>query len=124
VDDAATLSLCGNHFVDNSHGAIFVGRDAANAQVEILNNVFQGTLWLGSKTSLSRLTESDNTHISGEGVEGVGVGQEEGEQETGGGKGMKGRGERESRCAGGGGSVASLRSVGASSSIVGERTPF
>jgi len=42
----------GNTFKDNGHGAVFVGRDAALAEVELCNNLIHGTLWLGSKGSL------------------------------------------------------------------------
>ncbi len=46
--------------MDNAHGAIFVGQDAAHAEVELNSNYIEGTLWLGAKTTLARLSESDN----------------------------------------------------------------
>ncbi len=50
----------GNRFVDNAHGAIFVGQDAAQAEVELNSNYIEGTLWLGAKSTLARLSESGN----------------------------------------------------------------
>ena len=67
VDDGATLALSGNCFVDNVHGAVFVGRDAGKAEVELCNNSITGMLWLGPKASLAKLTERDNLHAGPEG---------------------------------------------------------
>ena len=67
VDDGATLALSGNCFVDNVHGAVFVGRDAGKAEVELCNNSITGMLWLGPKSSLAKLTERDNLHAGPEG---------------------------------------------------------
>ncbi len=53
--------------MDNAHGAIFVGQDATHAEVELNSNYIEGTLWLGAKTTLARLSESDNNCLKSSG---------------------------------------------------------
>jgi hypothetical protein len=65
--------------VDNTHGAIFVGQDAAHAEVELNSNYIEGTLWLGAKTTLARLSESDNCLQSGGKHGGESVAAEDGD---------------------------------------------
>ena len=70
--------------MDNVHGAIFVGQDASLAEVELNSNYIQGTLWLGAKTTLARLSESDNDCPETPGASGGGaVAAGNGDGETG-----------------------------------------